>query len=167
MTNRVDSAIETLAKRLAEVLVHRGARIATAESCTGGLIAGALTRIPGSSGWFEYGFVTYGNNAKSDLLGVPEQLIDAHGAVSEPVAIRMAEGALDRASSEFAVAVTGIAGPDGGTDEKPVGTVWFAWAQTGAETVATVRCFDGDRDAVRNQSVEFALAGLVDRTKRR
>ena len=147
--------------RLGRILLERGWRVTTAESCTGGLIAGALTEIAGSSAWFEYGFVTYGNNAKSDMLGVSDAMLQAHGAVSEPVAVAMAEGARQRAGAEIAVSVTGIAGPDGGTPTKPVGTVWMAWAVSGRDTVARRFRFDGDRAEVRRQTLEQAIDGLI------
>lgn len=135
--------------------------LATAESCTGGWVAQAATAIAGSSAWFDRGFVTYSNPAKTDVLGVPAALLARHGAVSEPVARAMAEGALARSRAQVAVAITGIAGPDGGTAEKPVGTVWFAWAMQGQGTRAEQRRFGGDREAVRRQSVAIALEGLL------
>lgn len=135
--------------------------MATAESCTGGLIAAACTELAGSSAWFDRGFVTYSNQAKTDLLGVDAALIAEHGAVSEPVARAMAEGALQRASVQIAVAVTGIAGPTGGSTDKPVGTVWLAWAGQGMQTRAVRACFDGDRAQIRAQTCEAALSGLI------
>jgi nicotinamide-nucleotide amidase len=146
---------------LAQALKARGWRIATAESCTGGLIAAACTELAGSSDWFERGFVSYSNQAKTDLLGVPADLIAAHGAVSEPVARAMAEGALQRAGVEVAVAVTGIAGPGGSSAAKPVGTVWLAWAVRGGATLARCEIFPGDRAQVRQSTCEQALAGLL------
>jgi len=146
---------------LAQALKARGWRLATAESCTGGLIAAACTELAGSSDWFERGFVSYSNQAKTDLLGVPADLIAAHGAVSEPVARAMAEGALQRAGVEVAVAVTGIAGPGGGSAAKPVGTVWLAWAVRGGATSARCEIFAGDRAQVRQSTCEQALAGLL------
>jgi len=145
---------------LAELLLARGWRLATAESCTGGLIAASCTALSGSSAWFERGFVTYSNEAKTELLGVPAELIAQHGAVSEPVALAMAQGALQRARAEVAVAVTGIAGPTGGSADKPVGTVWVAWALQGAPAHATCHHFDGDRAQVRAATVRDALAGV-------
>ena len=136
--------------------------LATAESCTGGLVAGAITDIAGSSGWFERGFVTYSNLAKEQQLGVAPSTIERFGAVSEETAKAMAQGAVRGAAAQWAVAVTGIAGPDGGSPDKPVGTVWFAWA--GPDHLqALKRQFDGDRAAVRDASVRVALEGLVDR----
>ena len=136
--------------------------MSTAESCTGGLIAGACTDLPGSSNWFERGFVTYSNAAKTGMLGVDAALIETHGAVSEPVARAMAEGALRHSLAQVSVAVTGVAGPTGGSLEKPVGTVWFSWCVAG-QTSAETRCFQGDRAAVRAQTVAYALAGLLKR----
>jgi nicotinamide-nucleotide amidase len=136
--------------------------MATAESCTGGLIAGACTDLSGSSAWFERGFVTYSNAAKTGMLGVDAALIDTHGAVSEPVARAMAEGALRRSLAQVSVAVTGVAGPTGGSVDKPVGTVWFGWCVNGATTSERQR-FDGDRAAVRQATVAHALAGLLAR----
>ena len=144
-------------------LLARGAMLATAESCTGGLIAAACTSLPGSSAWFERGFVVYSNAAKSEMLGVPESLIAAHGAVSAEVARAMADGALVHSRAMFAVAVTGIAGPGGGTLGKPVGTVWLAVAERGNAAVATLLQATGDRDSVRDQSVRRALELVAER----
>lgn len=141
------------------LLVARGLMLATAESCTGGLIAGACTDLAGSSAWFDRGFVTYSNAAKSEMLGVPPALIAAHGAVSEPVARAMADGAVAHSAAQVAVAVTGVAGPSGGSADKPVGTVWFGWCVDG-RTHSERRRFDGDRAAVRAQTVAHALAQL-------
>lgn len=151
---------ETL-HQLATALRARGWKLATAESCTGGLIAAACTALPGSSHWFERGFVTYSNEAKTELLGVPAALIDQHGAVSEAVARAMAEGALTRSHAHLAVAVTGVAGPDGGTPAKPVGTVWMALAAEGAATTAVRLNFPGDRAGVRSSTVQHALQALL------
>ncbi|MBL0090718.1 MAG: CinA family protein [Ideonella sp.] len=151
---------ETLVARLADALRARGWRMATAESCTGGLIAAACTDLAGSSDWFERGFVTYSNAAKTELLGVPAPLIEAHGAVSEPVARAMAQGAWTRSPVALSVAVTGVAGPGGGSSDKPVGTVWLAWC--GADGVWAERCcFEGTRAAVRHATVDRALQGLL------
>ena len=138
-----------------------GWKIATAESCTGGLIAGLLTEIPGSSDVFERGFVTYSNRAKEEMLGVPAALLRQHGAVSEPVARAMAEGAIRNSTAHLSIAVTGIAGPGGGTEEKPVGLVHIAAARAGTATAARI-CRFGDigRDRVRLKTVEAALALL-------
>jgi nicotinamide-nucleotide amidase len=155
-----ERALKALATRLGRALLVRQQRIATAESCTGGWIAKVVTDIPGSSQWFGAGFVTYSNEAKTHLLGVPEALIEAHGAVSEPVVRAMADAARARAAAEVAVAVSGIAGPEGGTADKPVGTVWFAWSAANG-THAEVCRYAGDRDTVRRASVEHALEGLL------
>lgn len=153
--------LTSLVADLAAQLQARGWQMATAESCTGGLIAATCTEVSGSSAWFERGFVTYSNQAKTDLLGVDAALITAHGAVSEPVARAMAEGALARSRAQVAVAVTGVAGPTGGSADKPVGTVWLAWATQGQATRA-LRCqFNGDRAAVRWATVEQAVRGLL------
>ena len=151
-----------LVEQLAKELRARGWTMATAESCTGGLIAGACTDLSGSSDWFERGFVTYSNAAKTELLGVPADTIAVHGAVSEPVARAMAAGALAHSPAQLAVAVTGVAGPTGGSATKPVGTVWFGWATP--QGVSTEhRRFPGDRAAVRQATVAHALAGLLRR----
>ncbi|MDP2016938.1 CinA family protein [Hydrogenophaga sp.] len=147
---------------LARELKSRALMMATAESCTGGLIAGACTEVSGSSDWFERGFVTYSNAAKTELLGVPAELIAQHGAVSEPVARAMAAGALAHSPAQLAVAVTGVAGPTGGSADKPVGTVWFGWA-TAVGTFTEHQRFAGDRAAVRAATVRHALAGLLQR----
>ena len=152
--------IPALTARLATLLQRDGRLLATAESCTGGLIAGACTDLAGSSAWYERGFVTYSNAAKHDLLGVDPALIDAHGAVSEPVARAMAAGAVARSRARVAVAVTGVAGPTGGSADKPVGTVWFGWALDG-EVRTERRRFEGDRAAVRRATVRHALHTLV------
>ena len=146
---------------LADALRARGWRIATAESCTGGLIAAACTAVAGSSDWFERGFVTYSNEAKADLLGVPAALIANCGAVSAEVACAMAEGALVHSRAQLAVAVTGIAGPGGGSAAKPVGTVWVALVETGRVARAELLQLAGDRTAVREQTVHVALALLL------
>ena len=148
--------------RLAQLLQDKGWMLATAESCTGGLIAAACTDLAGSSNWFERGFVTYSNEAKTQMLGVDAALIEAHGAVSEVVARAMAFGAVRHSRARVSVAVTGIAGPAGGSTDKPVGTVWFAFMVDGRLDSETRR-FDGDRAAVRAATVEHALAGLVSR----
>jgi nicotinamide-nucleotide amidase len=153
--------LEVLALRLGRALLVRGWHVATAESCTGGWIAKALTDVPGSSQWFSGGIVSYSNAAKTDLLGVSNELLAQHGAVSEAVVRAMANGARERLHTELAVAVSGIAGPDGGSADKPVGTVCFAFA-TPTVTGAARRVFLGGREAVRRQSVGFALERLVD-----
>lgn len=149
-----------LATRLGMQLSALGAQVTTAESCTGGGIAEAITRVAGSSAWFEAGYVTYSNAQKTRQLGVPVDLFETVGAVSREVVERMASGAQRASGARFAVAVSGIAGPGGGTPEKPVGTVWIAWAD-GERLFARRRLFDGDRQAVRGQTVETALLGLI------
>ena len=134
--------------------------MATAESCTGGMIAAACTDLAGSSGWFERGFITYSNAAKTDLLGVDAALIDQHGAVSEPVVRAMALGAVAHSQAQVAVSVTGVAGPGGGSADKPVGTVWFGFALPGL-LISEVMLFDGDRAAVRRATVHHALTRLI------
>jgi nicotinamide-nucleotide amidase len=154
----IDAATLAEAEAVLALCRAAGLKVATAESCTGGLIAATLTAIAGSSDVVERGFVTYSNEAKTALVGVSEALIARHGAVSEQVARAMAEGALDRSLAEIAVAVTGVAGPGGGSAEKPVGLVWFACAREGRPTVATHEIFPGDRTEVRRATVARALA---------
>jgi nicotinamide-nucleotide amidase len=148
--------------QLATLLKEKGWMLATAESCTGGLIAAACTDLAGSSDWFERGFVTYSNEAKIEMLGVDAAQIETHGAVSEVVARAMAFGAVRHSRATVSVAVTGIAGPSGGSTEKPVGTVWFGYLVDGLLSSETRR-FDGDRAAVRTATVQHALAGLLRR----
>lgn len=153
-------AIYSLAETLGLALRARSWRVTMAESCTGGGIASAITDVPGSSGWFDMGFVTYSNEAKQQLVGVSADTLAAHGAVSEQVAAEMALGARAAAGADLAVAVSGIAGPTGGSALKPVGTVCFAWA--GPDGLSTQTChFDGDRAEVRRQTVRQALVGLL------
>lgn len=149
-----------LAARLGEELQRLGAQVTTAESCTGGGIAEAITRIAGSSAWFEAGYITYSNAQKTRQLGVPAELFEQVGAVSAEVVQAMARGAQRNSEARFAVAVSGVAGPGGGTAEKPVGTVWIAWAD-GAQVYAQHHLFSGDRQAVREQTVAAALQGLI------
>ena len=161
-------SIGTLADALVGELIASGKHLATAESCTGGWIAKALTDIAGSSQCFGYGVVSYSNGAKEMLLGVNPATLYEHGAVSETAVREMADGALQLSGADFAVAVSGIAGPDGGTAEKPVGTVWFAWAtrtEGDAEVDAVKRQLEGDRGAVRSQSVVLALQGVRERLR--
>jgi nicotinamide-nucleotide amidase len=152
--------ISQLAFTLGERLRTAGAQATTAESCTGGGIAEAITRIPGSSAWFEAGYVTYSNLQKAKQLGVDAELFPRVGAVSREVVEAMVLGACERSGARFGVAVSGVAGPDGGSVEKPVGTVWFAWAD-GQQVFAERRQLPGDRDQVRRQTVKAALAGLT------
>ena len=156
------AAIVALATRLGRRMAQAGRLIVTVESCTGGLIAAALTETPGSSVWFDRGFVTYSNAAKVDMVGVSAQTLAGFGAVSEPTAIEMAAGALERSGAWLALSVTGVAGPGGGSPEKPVGTVCFGWATRDASPRATTVRFAGDRAAVRHQAALFALQGAWD-----
>ncbi|MGZ9113670.1 MAG: CinA family protein [Brevundimonas sp.] len=155
--------IDALARRVVEAAVARGLLIATAESCTGGLVAGALTAVPGSSAALDRGFVTYSNAAKSEMLGVPADLIEDLGAVSEPVARAMAEGAVGRSAATVSVAVTGVAGPGGGSVEKPVGLVHFAASGPPGLIHAEHRFGDLGRESIRMESVRVALRLLLDR----
>lgn len=155
----MSSAIQPLVRKLAEKLLQRKQKLCTAESCTGGLIAKTLTDLAGSSDWFDRGFVTYSNEAKTDMLGVPALLIEQQGAVSEAVASAMVKGALEHSQADYAISVTGVAGPGGGSAEKPVGTVWIG---VGSEDYQIVRhyVFDGDREAVRMATLKTALGTL-------
>lgn len=153
--------MEALARSVGEALSAAGLSAVTAESCTGGWVAQALTAIPGSSAWFDGGFVSYSYEAKERMLGVKAETLTQYGAVSEAVVTEMAEGALARSSADIAVAISGIAGPDGGTRDKPVGTVWLSWAVRGKPTVTCLSFFHGDREEVRRQAVVQALEGLL------
>lgn len=157
-----DQDLQARALKLGRALLVHGFRVGTAESCTGGWIAKVLTDTAGSSQWFEGGIVSYSNAVKRDFLGVPQAELEAHGAVSEPVVRAMAEGARARLGVELAVAVSGIAGPNGGTPDKPVGTVWFAWSGPNGSSAERVQ-FGGDREAVRRHAVAHALDGLIAR----
>ncbi|RRD65093.1 CinA family protein [Comamonadaceae bacterium OH2310_COT-174] len=159
--NATDPILHAQLQALAEHLLRSGRMLVTAESCTGGLLAAACTELPGSSRWFERGLVTYSNAAKQQLLGVPAALIEREGAVSQAVALAMAHGALAHAPAQLSVAITGIAGPDGGSPAKPVGTVWFAWGN--GQTLQAQRCqFEGDRPAIRHAAMRHALARLLE-----
>lgn len=165
MTDVDQTSLEALAAQLGECLLASGEKLSTAESCTGGWVAQCVTAIAGSSDWFDRGFVTYSNDAKTEMLGVPGEVLAEHGAVSEPVAVAMAQGALIRSRAQWSLAITGVAGPTGGSVAKPVGTVCFSWAGSDG-SVATETChFKGDREAVRAQSVRHALAGLLARLR--
>jgi len=158
----MDPSIADLVRTLAERAIAREAMLSCAESCTGGWIAKVITDLPGSSAWFDRGFVTYSNQAKQDMLGVQADTLQAHGAVSRETVLEMAGGALAHSAAQFSVAVSGVAGPGGGTPDKPVGTVWLAWGTpTGIE--AQCRHFPGDRESVREATVIAALAGLLER----
>jgi nicotinamide-nucleotide amidase len=150
--------------QLANLMLENGLFLATAESCTGGMIAAACTDLAGSSAWFERGFVTYSNAAKTDMLGVDAALIAQHGAVSEPVARAMAFGAIRHSHAQVSVAVTGVAGPSGGSVDKPVGTVWFGFSVCSTLTSEVMR-FDGDRASVRAATVQYAVQGLINRIR--
>ncbi|KQN64769.1 nicotinamide-nucleotide amidase [Erwinia sp. Leaf53] len=157
-----DNELQQLSIRLGQRLQAEGASVTAAESCTGGWIAKVLTDIAGSSAWFQRGFVTYSNEAKQQMIGVSAAALAEHGAVSEAVVREMAQGALQAAGADYALSVSGIAGPDGGSDEKPVGTVWFGFASAGGEVRAERRRFSGDREAVRRQATAHALQTLLD-----
>lgn len=156
-----DAQLYGLAEQVGKELAARGLMLATAESCTGGWVSEAVTMVPGSSDWFERGFVTYTYISKREMLGVNSETLGRHGAVSEPTVREMAAGALARSHAQVAVAVSGTAGPGGGTPDKPVGTVCFAWVAPDGVLASETRHFAGDREAVRRQSVEHALAGVL------
>ncbi|WP_265588305.1 CinA family protein [Chitinilyticum piscinae] len=153
--------LEQLAGQIGQFLLARGETVTAAESCTGGLIAAALTAVGGSSGWFERGYVTYSNLAKSEMLDVPAAFIEGLGAVSEPVVAAMVQGACERAGAQWGIAVSGVAGPGGGSPDKPVGTVWLAWA-TPQGIVTERQVFSGDRAQIREATVRHALLRLED-----
>ncbi len=158
--------IDDLAQQLGDLFSQKELTIATAESCTGGWVAEAITSIAGSSGWFDRGFVTYSNESKMEMLGVQAETLDEFGAVSEETAREMSAGALLLSYAEISVSITGIAGPDGGSDDKPVGTIWFAWSikkdSLEIDTHTKQEFFSGDRNAIRQQAVVTALGGLID-----
>jgi len=161
-------SIATLAEALVEELIASGVTVVTAESCTGGWIAKSLTDVSGSSAVFGFGIVSYSNDAKRSLLDVDPDTLEAHGAVSDEVVREMASGALARSGADLAVAVSGIAGPDGGTQDKPVGTVWFAWADCASDAIDTKRHYlKGDRETIRSQAVVLALQGLREMLRKR
>jgi nicotinamide-nucleotide amidase len=157
-----DTELTALAIRIAAAIQQRALMLSAAESCTGGWIAKILTDLSGSSAWFEAGVVSYSNDAKISLLGVRRETLDRTGAVSEETALEMASGALTRLNTDIAVAVTGIAGPTGGTPEKPVGTVWIGWQRRGDAARASLFHFTGDREAIRRQTVAAALEGVLE-----
>lgn len=164
LLSNLEQSRQSLCRLVADLMLKKQSFLATAESCTGGLIAAACTDLAGSSQWFERGFVTYSNAAKTEMLGVDAALIAQFGAVSEPVAAAMAQGAVKHSAAQVSVAVTGVAGPTGGSAEKPVGTVWIAWCVN--EDTTTELChFDGDRATVRALTVQRALQGLIERLK--
>ncbi len=153
--------MDILAAQVGGALKAHGLMLATAESCTGGAVAMAITDVAGSSAWFERGFITYANEAKQEMLGVAQETMIRHGAVSEAVVREMVAGALRHSHAQVALAVSGIAGPNGGTPEKPVGTVWFAWGIKGGQCVAQLHRLSGNRAAIRAQSVHIALRGVM------
>jgi len=165
----MDEPLYKTANNIALNLTEAGQTLATAESCTGGWVAKCLTDIPGSSHWFDRGFVVYNGHAKQQMLGVSAATIEANGEVSEAVVRELAEGVLARSNASISLSISGIAGPGGGTVEKPVGTVWFAWSYAdkvagvvrGVKTVSEAQCFEGDREAVRRQAVMHSLQGVL------
>ena len=156
-----DAALVAIATELGSALKSRSWTLALAESCTGGWAAQVVTAIPGSSAWFDRGFVTYSNEAKIEMLGVATETLAQFGAVSEQTACTMAQGALNSSRANITAAITGIAGPDGGLPDKPVGTVWFAWTEKNGLLRSEIHHFSGDRESVRKQSVETALRGVI------
>ena len=160
----MNSSITSLTQQLAQILLAKGFKIALAESCTGGLLAAQLTSLAGSSDWFERGFVTYSNQAKEESIGVPKELIERYGAVSEEVAKAMAEGALNHSLAQVSAAITGIAGPGGGSANKPVGMVCFAWGMQVDDQIQTrsqTKQFSGDRQSIREQACVYAIESLL------
>lgn len=162
MARTPDSELQQLAAELGQTLSRKGMMLATAESCTGGWVSMLLTAIPGSSAWFERGFVTYANAAKVEQLGVPSLLLDTVGAVHEDTALAMAEGALKHSHAQAALAITGIAGPGGGTREKPVGLVCYGWALADGTKMTSTCRLDGDREEIRSRAVAAALRGMIE-----
>ena len=159
--------LTTLAAELGAALKAHGYMLALAESCTGGMVAQTVTSVAGSSTWFDRGFVTYSNQAKIDMLGVSAQTLETFGAVSEQIAVEMAFGALKHSQSQIAGSITGVAGPDGGTADKAVGTVCFAWAEINQPTATMTKNFDGNRRKIRQQATTFLIGQLIDRLKKR
>jgi nicotinamide-nucleotide amidase len=159
--NVTEQKISELAQQLGEHLKTHHMTLATAESCTGGWIAKVITDLPGSSEWFEGGIVSYSNHLKQSLLGVPTEILETFGAVSSETVKAMTGGVFNLTTADVAVSVSGIAGPGGGSDEKPVGTVWLCWGKRGKDLHAEIFQFEGDREAIRLQSVEQALIGLA------
>ena len=158
----LEEELYTLAEQVGLLLLNRGQKLAAAESCTGGWVCQCITDVPGSSTWFDRGFVTYSNVAKREMLGVSEAILNEYGAVSEETVRAMAAGALQRSSADCALAVSGIAGPSGATPGKPVGMVWFAWQRRDDEPLTKLAHFEGDRRAVRRQAVAMALKGILE-----
>ena len=156
------NALTQQAEQLAELFIKISGKLVTAESCTGGGLADILTRVPGSSAWFERGFISYSNESKQEMLSVPLDTLEQFGAVSEETASAMAEGAVENSRADYGVAITGIAGPDGGSESKPVGTVCFAWVKRNEGGNTASICFDGDRLRIREQACMLAMQGLLD-----
>ena len=156
------NALTQQAEQLAELFIKISGKLVTAESCTGGGLADILTRVPGSSAWFERGFISYSNESKQEMLSVPLDTLEQFGAVSEETASAMAKGAIDNSRADYGVAITGIAGPDGGSESKPVGTVCFAWVKRNEGGNTASICFDGDRLRIREQACMLAMQGLLD-----
>jgi nicotinamide-nucleotide amidase len=161
----IDDELTRLAEKVGRVLKQRAMMLATAESCTGGWVGEAVTAVPGSSLWFDRGFITYTNEAKQEMLGVASATLEQHGAVSERTVLEMVSGTLNNSRAQVALAISGIAGPSGGTPEKPVGTVCFAWGFANGAVTSERRQFAGDRSEVRRQAVEHGLQGLLERLK--
>jgi len=161
MSKPTDLDLYQLSEQAASCLLSKQWYLVSAESCTGGWLAKSCTDIAGSSAWFECGFVTYSNHAKQELIHVSPTTIEQFGAISEQVAIEMSEGALANSTADISVSITGTAGPDGGSNDKPIGTVCFAWAMKNSEIISTIHHFDGDRDSVRRQAVKIALEGII------
>jgi len=159
----MDSRLLSLSAAVGNILAEQRLTLACAESCTGGWVAAVVTATAGSSGWFDRGFVTYSNQSKEEMLGVPAATIKAHGAVSEETARAMAAGALERSSAGMALAITGVAGPGGGSPGKPVGTVCFSWCRRGEPATSETRHWSGDRETVRRQALMHSLAGVIAR----
>ena len=157
-----DEELHQLAAELADKLIARGWMLATAESCTGGWVGQLLTSLPGSSQWYERGFITYANAAKIEMLGVPAEIIDEHGAVSEETASAMAAGALAHSHAQATLAISGIAGPGGGTPQKPVGLVCYGWALADGTVMSSTCRLDGDREEIRSRAVAAAMRGLIE-----
>ena len=157
-----DEELHQLAAELGNRLLARGWMLATAESCTGGWVGQLLTSLPGSSQWYERGFITYANAAKTEMLGVPEEMLTTHGAVSEETASAMAAGALDNSHAQAALAISGIAGPGGGSPQKPVGLVCYGWALADGTVMSSTCRLDGDREEIRSRAVAAALRGLIE-----
>jgi nicotinamide-nucleotide amidase len=157
-----DEELHQLATELGDKLIARGWMLATAESCTGGWVGQLLTSLPGSSQWYERGFITYANAAKIEMLGVPAEAIDEHGAVSEETASAMAAGALTHSHAQATLAISGIAGPGGGTPQKPVGLVCYGWALEDGTVMSSTCRLDGDREEIRSRAVAAAMRGLIE-----